>query len=314
MRVVALAGGVGAGKFLRGLVRVVPPDDVTVLVNTGDDLRLHGLHISPDLDSVLYWLAGVADPERGWGRADETFRARDELGRIGGEAWFALGDLDLATHLFRGHLLSEGRTLSHATQALCRAFGVRARLVPMSDDPVATRIQAVDASGTALDLHFQEYWVARRGADEVKGIGYAGATAARPAPGAVEAIGEADAVLVCPSNPVASIAPILAVPGIAESVRARRDRSAGITPIVAGAPLRGMADRLMPAAGLEVSAYGAAAAYRGLVSAFLIDERDRSLVPRIQDELGMRVGMTDTIMDDDDDAERVARATLALIS
>jgi LPPG:FO 2-phospho-L-lactate transferase len=314
MRVVALAGGVGAGKFLRGLVRVVPPEDVTVVVNTGDDLSLHGLHISPDLDSVLYWLAGVGDRERGWGRADETFRTRDELGRVGGQAWFALGDLDLATHLFRGHLLAEGRSLSEATEALRRAFGLRARLLPMSDDPVATRVQAVDASGTALDLHFQEYWVARGGEDEVKGIGYAGAAAARPAPGVVEAIGEADAVLICPSNPVASIAPILAVPGIAEAVRARRDRTAGVTPIVAGAPLRGMADRLMPAAGLEVSAFGAAAAYRGLLSAFLIDERDASLAPRIQDQLGMRIGTTDTIMTDDEDAERVARSSLSLVS
>ncbi|HEV8681920.1 MAG TPA: 2-phospho-L-lactate transferase [Actinomycetota bacterium] len=314
MGVVALAGGVGAGKFLRGLVRVVPPEDVTVVVNTGDDLRLHGLHVSPDLDSVLYWLAGVADRERGWGRAEETFRTRDELGRIGGEAWFALGDLDLATHLFRGHLLSEGRSLTEATEALCRGFGVRTRLLPMSDDPVATRVQAVDGSGTALDLHFQEYWVARGAEDEVKGVGYAGAAAARPAPGAIEAILDADALVVCPSNPVASILPILAVPGMADAVRARRDRAVGVTPIVAGAPLRGMADRLMPAAGLEVSAYGAAAAYRGLLSAFLVDERDGSLAPRIQDALDMRVGATDTIMDDDGDAERVARAALALIA
>ncbi|MGH2682834.1 MAG: 2-phospho-L-lactate transferase CofD family protein, partial [Actinomycetota bacterium] len=204
MRVVALAGGVGAGKFLRGLVRVVPPEDVTVLVNTGDDLSLHGLHISPDLDSVLYWLAGVADRERGWGRADETFRTRDELARIGGHAWFALGDLDLATHLFRRQLLAEGRTLSDATEALREAFGVRSRLLPMSDEPVATRVHAVDSSGTALDLHFQEYWVARGARDEVKGVGYAGAAAARPAPGAIQAIVEADAVLLCPSNPVAS--------------------------------------------------------------------------------------------------------------
>jgi LPPG:FO 2-phospho-L-lactate transferase len=314
MRVVALAGGVGAGKFLRGLVRVVPPEDVTVVVNTGDDIRLHGLHISPDIDSVLYWLAGVADRERGWGRAKETFRTRDELARIGGEAWFALGDLDLATHLFRGNLLSEGRSLSEGTEALRRALGVRAHILPMSDDPVATRIQAVDGSGNALDLHFQEYWVGRGAKDEVKGIGYAGAAAARPAPGSIQAISGADIVVLCPSNPVASIAPILAIPGMAEAVRARTTRAVGVSPIIAGAPMRGMADRLMPAAGLEVSAYGAASAYRGLLSAFLIDERDRSLAPRIRDELGMRVGATDTIMGDDEDAERVARAALALIT
>jgi LPPG:FO 2-phospho-L-lactate transferase len=184
----------------------------------------------------------------------------------------------------------------------------------MSDDPVATRVQAVDSSGTALDLHFQEYWVAREARDEVKGVGYAGAAAARPAPGVVESIAAADAVLVCPSNPVASIAPILAVSGISEAVRARRDRVAGISPIVAGAPIRGMADRLMPAAGLEVSAFGAAAAYRGLISAFLIDERDAGLAPRIEAELGIRVATTNTIMVDDEVAERVARAALSLVA
>ena len=314
MRVVALAGGVGAGKFLRGLVRVVAPEDVTVIVNTGDDVHLHGLHVSPDLDSVLYWLAGVADRDRGWGREGETFRARDELGRIGGEAWFALGDLDLATHLFRSHLLSQGRTLTEATRALCRAFGVRARVLPMSDDPVATRVQAVDPTGTALDLHFQEYWVARGARDEVKGVGYAGAASARPGSGALDAIAEADAVLVCPSNPVASIAPILAIPGIPEAVRKRRDRVAGVSPVVAGAPLRGMADRLMPAVGLEVSAFGAAAAYRGLLSGFVIDERDAALRPRLEAELGIRVGVTDTVMTDDGTAEQVARVALSLVT
>jgi LPPG:FO 2-phospho-L-lactate transferase len=314
MRVVALAGGVGAGKFLRGLVRVVAPEDVTVIVNTGDDVHLHGLHVSPDLDSVLYWLAGVADRDRGWGREGETFRARDELGRIGGEAWFALGDLDLATHLFRSHLLSQGRTLTEATRALCRAFGVRARVLPMSDDPVATRVQAVDPTGTALDLHFQEYWVARGARDEVKGVGYAGAASARPGSGALDAIAEADAVLVCPSNPVASIAPILAIPGIPEAVRERRDRVAGVSPVVAGAPLRGMADRLMPAVGLEVSAFGAAAAYRGLLSGFVIDERDAALRPRLEAELGIRVGVTDTVMTDDGTAEQVARVALSLVT
>jgi LPPG:FO 2-phospho-L-lactate transferase len=313
MSVVALAGGVGAGKFLRGLVRVVPPEEVTVVVNTGDDLQLHGLHVSPDLDSVLYWLAGVADRDRGWGRTEETFRTLDELRRLGGEAWFALGDLDLAVHLLRNHLLVEGRTLSEATEALCRAFGVRARLLPMSDDPVATRIQTVDTSGVALDLHFQEYWVRRRATDEVKAIGYAGAASARPAPGLLEAIAETDVLLICPSNPVASIAPILAVSGVAEAVRRRRDRAVGVTPIIAGAPVRGMADRLMPPAGLEVSAYGAAAAYKGLLSAFLVDERDAGLVRRIEAGLGMRVATEDTLMTDDRAAERVARAALALI-
>jgi LPPG:FO 2-phospho-L-lactate transferase len=311
--VVALAGGVGAGKFLRGLVRAVPPGRVTVVVNTGDDIRLHGLHVSPDIDSVLYWLAGVADRDRGWGRAEETFSTLNELRRLGGEAWFALGDLDLAVHLLRNRLLAEGRSLSEATEELRRAFDVGTRLLPMSDDPVATRIQAVDSSGIGLDLHFQEYWVERGAADEVKAVGYAGAASARPAPGVVEAIAGSDVILICPSNPVASIAPILAVPGIAEAVRTRKDRAVGVTPIIGGAPVRGMADRLMPAAGMEVSAYGAAAAYEGLVGSFLVDQRDARLAARIESGLGMRVAVTDTMMIDDQAAERVARAALALV-
>lgn len=254
VNVVALAGGVGAGKFLRGLVRIVPSDDLTVVVNTGDDLTIHGLHVAPDLDSVMYWLAGLADRERGWGRAGESFRTLEELGRRGGETWFGLGDLDLATHLLRTQLLSSGRTLSQATATVCAAFGIEPTVVPMSDDPVTTRIDAVDHDGRGLDLHFQEYWVERAGRDDVKGIRYAGAERARPAPGVLEAIGAAEALVVCPSNPVASIGPILAVPGIAEAVAAAP--VVGISPIVAGAPLRGMADRLMPAAGMEVSALG----------------------------------------------------------
>jgi LPPG:FO 2-phospho-L-lactate transferase len=311
--IVALAGGVGAGKFLRGLVRVVDPEDVTVIVNTGDDIILHGLHISPDLDSVMYWLAGVADRDRGWGRTGESFRAMEALKELGGEAWFGLGDLDLATHLYRTDLLGSETPLSEVTDSIARRLGLRSRIIPMSDDPVVTRIEAVDESGRALDLHFQEYWVARGARDDVKTVRYDGADQARPAPGVVEAIHGADAVIVCPSNPVASIRPILALRPIAEELRYRRDRSVGISPIVGGAPIRGMADRLMPAVGMELSAFGAAAAYQGLVDAFLIDERDARLADRIRSDLGMRVAAVDTIMVDDSAAERLARAALELV-
>jgi len=314
MKVVALAGGVGAGKFLRGLVRVVDPGDVTIVVNTGDDMTLHGLHISPDVDSVIYSLAGVGDRERGWGRRDESFRALEEVRRLGGQAWFGLGDLDLATHLVRTQLLQEGRTLTEAVAHLAHGFGLEATLLPMSDEPVATMIQAVDEAGQGLYMHFQVYWVQRGARDEVKGVRYEGADAATPAPGVVEALSEADAILFCPSNPVASIAPILAVGPIAQAVRARRERAAGVSPIVAGAPLRGMADRLMPAAGLEVSAFGAAAAYGGLLTGWVIDARDRDRAPRIQSELGVTVAVTDTIMIDDEAAERVARTALDLVA
>jgi LPPG:FO 2-phospho-L-lactate transferase len=312
VKIVALAGGVGAGKFLRGLVRVVPPEDVTVVVNTGDDILVHGLHVSPDLDSVTYWLAGVADRERGWGRAGETFRATEEMGRFGAEgSWFGLGDLDLATHLFRTSLLARGESLSGATEEVTRRFGVTVRVIPMSDDAVVTRVEAGDGTGRTLDLHFQEYWVKRGARDEVKGLRYDGAEHARPAPGVIEALARAEAVLICPSNPMASIDPILAVPGIAEAVAARRQRVAGVSPIVGGAPLRGMADLLLPVAGVEVSAAGVGAYYaeRGLIGAWVIDESDRELAPRAE-RAGVRVSVTDTIMVDDAAAERLARATV----
>lgn len=314
MKVVALAGGVGAGKFLRGLIRVVDPGDVTVVVNTGDDLTLHGLHISPDIDSVMYWLADVGDRQRGWGRSDESFRALEEVRRLGGDAWFGLGDLDLATHLVRTNLLREGRTLTEVVSHLSGRFGVQATLLPMSDDPVTTMVHAVDEGGRGLYMHFQVYWVRRGARDEVKGVRYEGAESAAAAPGVVEALSEADAILFCPSNPVVSIAPILAIGSIFETIRERRGRAVGVSPIVAGAPLRGMADRLMPAVGLEVTAYGAAAAYRELLSGWVIDRRDRDLESRVRSELGMAVAVTDTIMVDDHAAEGVARTALALVT
>ncbi|MGQ0669947.1 MAG: 2-phospho-L-lactate transferase [Actinomycetota bacterium] len=313
MDVVALAGGVGAGKFLRGLVRVVPPTGVTVVVNTADDIRMHGLHVSPDLDSVTYWLADAADRERGWGRRGETFRATAELGAFDPDAaWFNLGDLDLATHLFRTRLIGDGVTLSQATARVAARFGLAARLLPMSDDPVTTRVRTV-CLGEEADLHFQEYWVKRRAQDEVKEVRYEGADSAGPAPGVLEALAAADAIIICPSNPVASIAPILAVPGIREAVGARRERVVGVSPIVGGAPLAGMADRLMPVAGLEVSAVGAARAYEGLLAGWVIDDVDRSLAPRVK-ELGIRVAVTDTIMESDEKAAALAATALEMVS
>jgi LPPG:FO 2-phospho-L-lactate transferase len=308
--VVALAGGVGAGKFLRGLGRVMPEEDVTVIVNTGDDIEVHGLHVSPDLDSVTYWLGGVADAERGWGRAGETFRATEELRAFRAEgAWFSLGDVDLATHLYRTRALGEGRTLSEATSDVVRRFGIGTKILPMSDQPVTTRIEAVGPDGEALDLHFQEYWVLRGARDDVKSVRYVGAEVSRPAPGALAAIRRADSVLICPSNPIASIAPILAVPGIRDAVAARRDRVAGVSPIVGGAPLRGMADRLLPVAGVEVSATGVAEHYAGLLGGWVIDQVDEEESERIA-ALGIRVSVADTIMVDDAASARLAEAAL----
>jgi LPPG:FO 2-phospho-L-lactate transferase len=312
MSVLALAGGVGAGKLLRGLVRAVPPSDVTVVVNTADDIRMHGLRVSPDLDSVTYWLGDAFDRERGWGRRGETFRAMEELRAFDPErGWFNLGDLDLGTHLFRTGLREAGVALSEVTARIATRFGVRARLLPMSDEPVTTRITVV-ADGAELDVHFQEYWVRRGARDEVKAVRYEGAADARPAPGVLEAIGTADAILLCPSNPVASIGPILAVPGIRAALERRRERVVGISGIVRGAPLFGMADRLMPAAGVEVTAAGAAECYRGLLGAWVVDRADRSLADRIE-ATGVRVGVTDTIMADDAKAEALARFALGLL-
>jgi LPPG:FO 2-phospho-L-lactate transferase len=313
VRVTALAGGIGAGKFLRGLVRAVAPADVTVIGNTGDDITMHGLHVSPDLDSVTYWLGDVFDRERGWGRRDETFRATEELRSFDPQqAWFNLGDLDLATHLFRTNLLAAGKTLGEATAAIAARFGVGPTLLPMTDDPVATRIVVV-SDGAELDLHFQEYWVRRGGRDEVKSIRYEGADRARPAPGVLEALADTDAIVLCPSNPVASIGPILAVPGIRDALSARRSDVVGVSGIVAGAPLAGMADRLMPAAGAEVSAAGAAAWYEGLLAAWVVDDADRALIPRIE-ATGIRAGATDSVMTDDARAEALARFALGMLA
>jgi LPPG:FO 2-phospho-L-lactate transferase len=313
MRITALAGGIGAGKLLRGLVRAVPASDVTVIVNTGDDVVMHGLHVSPDLDSVTYWLGDAFDRERGWGRRDETFRAMKELGRFDPDLpWFNLGDLDLATHLYRTNLLSSGLRLSEATARVASRFGIAMPLLPMTDDPVTTRVVVV-AEGEEQDLHFQEYWVRRRARDEVKTVRYEGAASARPGPGVLDAITSADAIVVCPSNPVASIGPILAVPGVRLALERRRDRVVGISPIVAGRPLAGMADRLMPVAGVEVTAAGAAECYRGILGAWVIDEADRGLAQRIESS-GIRVAATDSIMTDDAKAEALARVALELMS
>ena len=314
MKVAALAGGIGAGKFLRGLVRCVPAADLTVIVNVADDIVVHGLHVSPDPDSVTYWLGDVFDRERGWGRRNETFRATGELRAFGADgAWFSLGDLDLATHLYRTQLLRDGEPLSRAVAAVAARFGVTATLLPATDDPLETRIECVDHdTGEPLDLHFQEYWVERGAGDPVKTVRYEGAAAATPAPGVLEAIDAADAIVLCPSNPVVSLDPILAVTGIRDAVDRRRDRVVGVSAIVAGGPVTGMADKLMPALGIEVTAAGVAEHYHDLLTAWLIDERDRALAPRIE-SAGLRVGVIDTIMTDDDRARAVARATLDLL-
>ncbi|HEY7137755.1 MAG TPA: 2-phospho-L-lactate transferase [Acidimicrobiia bacterium] len=309
----ALAGGVGAARFLRGLVRVVPADDVVAIVNTADDDTFHGLHVSPDLDSVTYTLAGAEHPEQGWGLAGETFACIDALERYGASTWFRLGDRDLATHLFRTELLRSGATLSEATAAITRAWGVQTRLVPMSDDPVSTRITVRTADGGTTELRMQEWFVRDRAEPPVVAVRFDGAEAARPGPGVLDALETAETVLVCPSNPVISIGPILAVPGVRDVLRRRRDRVVGVSPIIAGAPVKGPADRLMQPLGVEVSCVGVARSYADVCGTLVIDAGDASRAPEVE-ALGVRAVVADTLMTDARVAAALARHTLDAVA
>jgi LPPG:FO 2-phospho-L-lactate transferase len=305
--ITAVAGGVGAARFLRGLVAVVDPADVTVIVNTGDDVRLHGLHVSPDIDTVTYTLANAVNPETGWGLAGETWTVMAALERYGGLTWFRLGDRDLATHLFRTQRLSEGAPLSTVTDELTRSWGLRLRVLPMTDDHVETRLDVVGEG----EIGFQEYFVARRHSVAAKAVRYAGADTARPAPGVVDAVGTAARVIVCPSNPILSIGPVLAVPGVEAAIAARRPDVVAISPIVAGAALKGPADRLMTELGHESSVVGVARLYAPFAATLVIDEADADLADAVERE-GMRCVVTPTVMHTPADAEALARAALAV--
>jgi LPPG:FO 2-phospho-L-lactate transferase len=302
--IVALAGGTGAAKLLRGLARVTDPSRLFVLGNTGDDLEWWGLRVSPDLDSVTYALAGLLDAERGWGVADDSFRCLEAMRRLGRQTWFRLGDLDLATHLHRTLLLREGISLSAATRAITKALGVLARIVPMSDDPVRTELRT-----PAGWLSLEEFFVRERCAPEVLEVVYRGAEAAKPAPGVLEAVGEAEAVVVCCSNPVTSIGPILAVPGIADALSATSARVVAVSPIVGGQAVTGPAAKLLAARGLEASPVGVARAYRPWLDALVVDERDRALAPRLEQD-GVRAVVTDALMPDAAAETRLAKVAL----
>lgn len=310
---VALAGGVGAARFLRGLVRVVAPENVVVVVNTADDDTFHGLHVSPDLDTVTYTLAGVEHPEQGWGRADDTFTVLGELDRFGGETWFRLGDRDLATNLYRTARLRGGAPLSQVTREIATAFGVRAALLPMSDDPVATRIEVRDPTGGTRELHMQEWFVRERSEPPVVRVRFDGAERATPTPGVLETLRRAEKILICPSNPVISIGPILSVPGVRAVLVARRDRVVGVSPIIAGAPVKGPADRLMAPLGLEVSCVGVARAYAELCGTLVIDAGDAARAPEVE-ATGVRAVVADTLMTTARVAAALARHTLDAVA
>ena len=307
MRVTALAGGVGAARFLRGLVAAVDPSSVTIVGNTGDDAVFHGLHVSPDLDTVMYTLAGLVDPQTGWGIAADTTHALGQMATLGIDTWFRLGDRDLGTHLARTTWLAQGLPLSQVTDRLRAALGVRARIIPMSDEPVRTTV--VTANGVVRE--FQEYFVRYGHQEEVSAVRFEGAERARPAPGVIESIETADVVIVCPSNPVVSVGPVLSVPGIRAALRRRREAVVAISPIVEGAALKGPAGRLIPLLGAEVSASGVAWLYRDFAATYVVDRRDAGEAVRVE-ALGLHAAVAETVMETPEIARSLAAAVLEL--
>ncbi len=310
MRITVLAGGVGAARFLRGLKAAARDAEITVIGNTGDDIILHGLQVCPDLDTVMYTLGGGISEEQGWGRAAESFTVQRELAAYGaGSDWFALGDRDLATHIARTQMLAAGRPLSAATEELCRRWQPGVRLLPMSDDPVQTHV-LIEENGSRRSIHFQEWWVRLHAAVPAMAITPTGAAQAAPAPGVLEAIAAADFVLFPPSNPVVSIGPILAVPGISQAVRSKT--VVGVSPIIAGAPVRGMADACLAAIGVQTSAAAVAAHFGpALLDGWLVDEQDKAAVddPGLA---GIEIRTLPLYMRDAASAAEIARAAVDL--
>ena len=310
-----LAGGVGAARLLAGLQLVHPAADITAVVNVGDDLELHGLHISPDLDTVTYTLAGAIDPIRGWGLAGETWQAMETLGRLGGSNWFNLGDRDLGTHLYRTQRIHDGALLHEITAELAVGWGVGVHLIPATNDSQRTRVTVVDpdpgtAGGTIeREVGFQEYFVQRQHAVPVRAVRFAGSSACEPAPGVLEALAEAELVVIAPSNPLVSIAPVLAVPGIRDAVIARRDATIAVSPIIAGAALKGPADRMLSELGHESSAVGVAKLYAELACTLVIDEADAALAGDVE-AAGMHAVVAPTIMSGPTEAAALGRTVL----
>src|SRR5215471_5555966 len=306
MKVTALAGGVGGSKLLLGFYRAMNPEDMTIIVNTGDDIVMHGLHISPDPDIITYTLAGVVNEEHGWGIQNETFNVLQGLARYGRTAWFNLGDKDLATHIHRTALLKDGVTLSQAIDSVRRSLGVRARILPMSDDLVPTMLDTDEGR-----LHLQEYLVKRRCEPRLRAIAFEGVERAKPAPGVLENIENADMIVLSPSNPLISIGPILAVPGIREALQRRRDRVVAVCPLVGGKSLKGPSDKMMAELGYDVSAIGVASLYRDCCGTMIIDESDASAATALR-AMDMRTVVLPTVMRSINDKERLARDVLAL--
>ncbi len=303
-----LSGGTGGAKFVDGLRQAMPAEDITIIVNTGDDLLWWGLYVSPDIDSITYVLSGMLSRERGWGVKGDTFLCLQAMGQLGEPTWFHAGDRDLAVHLLRSRLLAEGKTLSEATAVICGKLGVKARILPMSNSRVETRVDTPIG-----ELSFEEYFVQRWYQDPVNSVRFAGASDAEPAPGVIEAITTADAVLIAPSNPVTSIGPILAVPGIREALIGAPGKIAAISPIVGDAPVAGPAGILMTAQGLQCSIAGVAHAYEDFLDVLVCDTRDARAAEALRRN-GLRVQCTQTIMRRPEDKAALAREALAFIA
>jgi LPPG:FO 2-phospho-L-lactate transferase len=302
--ITALAGGVGAARFLTGLVKLVNGKDLSIIVNTGDDIELFGLHISPDVDIVTYTLAGIVDEDKGWGIRGDTFNCLEALRKFGREAWFNLGDMDFATHILRTDLLKNGFKLSDVTAKISHALGLDVTILPMTDDKFETRIMTDIGS-----IHFQEYLVKREAKDEVLGVEFLGAESANPAPGVVESIRDSQLLVICPSNPIVSIGTILAVNGVRDAVRHTGAKKVAISPIIAGAPVKGPADKLLRGLGFEVSAYSVAKLYADFLDTFILDTADAAEKGRIE-KLGIEVKVTNTIMKSLQDKIELARTVL----
>lgn len=304
MTVTLLAGGTGGAKMAHGFQQVLPPGDLTVIVNVADDTELFGLHVSPDVDTVLYTLAGIANPETGWGVAGDTWTALAMLGRYGGPTWFQIGDADLATHVRRTHLLRDGASLTDATADMATALGVPSRLLPATDDRLRTLLDT-----DAGELDFQEYFVGRRQEPEVRAARFDGVETARPTDAALDALRDADLIVLAPSNPIVSIGPMLALPGVREALREAAAPKAAISPIIAGRALKGPADRMLASLGHEVTALGVARLYAGVVDTFVLDDADAALAPAVEG-LGMDALVLPTVMSTDADRAALARAIM----
>ncbi len=306
--VVALAGGVGGAKLAVGLAHALAEGQLTVIVNTADDLVLHGLHISPDLDTVMYNLAGMSDPETGWGIEGDGTNALALLGRYGGPTWFQLGDRDLATHIRRTQRLAEGARLTEATRELSASLGVRTNILPMTDSPIATRVQTPEG-----ELEFQDYFVARGTRPSVCGVRFQGAEEAKATPEVMRALDAARAIVFCPSNPIVSIGPILALADVRERIRQASVPRVGVSPIIGGAALRGPAAEMLRSLGHEASALGVAKILRDVLDGFIVDAEDAALVPSVE-ETGLRCVALPSVMSDADSKRRLARGVLEFIS